>query len=193
MDKPVLARTEDLVVQDTTDEILIYDLKNNKAVCLNQTSAIVWELCDGKHSVSEISDKMSKQLKSSVSEDIVWLAIDQLNKEGLLIDGETIPQRFSGLSRRNLVKKIGFASVVALPLVSSIVAPSAVSAQSICPTVGTCITAGDDICAGCSAGDMLNLQFHSSMDGSCGPTGGTLNYTCMPSGNNTTVDVSVIP
>jgi len=124
------ARKADLVTQDSLNETLIYDLKTNKAFCLNETSALVWQLCDGRNSVSEISDAMSVQLKTLVSEDIVWLALDQLNKDGLLENGDTINNHFSGLSRREAIRKVGFASVVALPIISSLIAPSASLAQS---------------------------------------------------------------
>ncbi|HZH35571.1 MAG TPA: hypothetical protein VEX64_12070 [Pyrinomonadaceae bacterium] len=35
------ARENDLVVQELKDEVLIYDLKINKAYCLNETSAAI--------------------------------------------------------------------------------------------------------------------------------------------------------
>ena len=47
-------RHNDLVVQDSENEVLIYDLKLNKAYCLNETSALIWRLCDGTKSVAEI-------------------------------------------------------------------------------------------------------------------------------------------
>ena len=41
------ARKENLVVQESNGEVLIYDLDTNKAFCLNETSALVWQACDG--------------------------------------------------------------------------------------------------------------------------------------------------
>jgi len=125
---PPKARSSNIVVQQLKDEVLIYDLKINKAICLNKTSALVWQLCDGKHTVSEMSDEMGKRLKTLVSEDLVWLALDQFNKDGLLEDSEELNQHFAGFSRREVIRKVGFASVVALPIVSSIVAPDAAMA-----------------------------------------------------------------
>ena len=121
-------RKNDIVVQEVSGETLIYDLKSNKAYCLNETSALIWQLCDGKRTASEISDEMSIRVKAQISEDFVWIALDQLNKDGLL-EGE-ISDRFVGLSRREVIRKTGFASVVVLPLVSSLVAPNAANAQS---------------------------------------------------------------
>ena len=39
------SRTDNLVVQEMNDEVLVYDLDSNKAVCLNETAAIVWKSC----------------------------------------------------------------------------------------------------------------------------------------------------
>ncbi len=128
--KPV-TRKNDIVVQELKDETLIYDLKSNKAYCLNETSALVWQLCDGKRSASEISNEMSKRLKTLIDEDFVAIALDQLNKDGLLEDATELDNQFAGLSRREVIRKVGFASVVALPLVSSLVAPKAAMAQSM--------------------------------------------------------------
>jgi len=41
------ARSEDLVIQDIGDEVLVYDLTRHKAHCLNRTAALVWRKCDG--------------------------------------------------------------------------------------------------------------------------------------------------
>ncbi len=142
------ARKSDLVTQDSLDETLIYDLKTNKAFCLNETSALVWQLCNGSSSVSEISDAMSVQLKTLVSEDLVWLAVDQLSKDGLLENGDTINNHFSGLSRREAIRKVGFASVVALPIISSLIAPSASMAQTCSGTNAPCGTPGIICCSG---------------------------------------------
>lgn len=43
-----LARMNDLVVQNLDTEVLIYDLKINKAFNLNETLKIIYEACDGK-------------------------------------------------------------------------------------------------------------------------------------------------
>ena len=141
-------RTDDILVQDSGNELLIYDLKSNKAISLNETSALVWQFCDGKRSVSEISDEMSKRLKEPVSEDLVWLALDQFNSNGLLSNGEMVVSHFNGVSRREIVRKIGFASVVALPILSSIVVPIAANAQSClpngAPVPGGCLVGGNE-------------------------------------------------
>ncbi len=124
------SRTKDLVVQNFDNEVLIYDLTINKAFCLNETIALVWQYSGGKNSVADISVLMSKKLKTLVTEEFVWLALDQLKKDNLLENSTDFQINFNGLSRREVIRKIGFVSMIALPLISSVIAPSAAMAQS---------------------------------------------------------------
>lgn len=130
-----LSRKENIVVQELEGEVLVYDLGNNKAFCLNETSAIVWEACDGNRSIPEISELVGKKLNSSANEELVWLALDQLKNEQLLNDSENLEITFNGLSRREAVRKVGLASLVALPVIMGITAPAAHAAGSACGTV----------------------------------------------------------
>ncbi len=125
-----LARNRDLVVQDLPGEVLVYDLSNNKAHCLNETSAFVWRSCDGKNSINDIAVALERSAGGKVNEDLIWLAIDQLNEKGLLQSGHAL--RFSGQSRRDVLKKIGLASIVVLPIVASLVAPPNAMASTSC-------------------------------------------------------------
>lgn len=137
----IKTRQSNLVVQELQNEILIYDLDKNKALSLNGTASAVWRLCDGEKSVTEISRIMSRELNSPISEDLVWLALDQLQKENLLENTQTIKSKFEGISRREVIRKVGLATMVALPVISSIVAPTALHAQS-----GGCIIDGQEHC-----------------------------------------------
>jgi len=134
-----LSRKDDLVVQELNGEILIYDLRENKAFCLNETSALVWQACDGINSVSDIGKRVG-------SEDLVWLALEELKKERLI---ERAPMyKFVGMSRRDVIKKIGIGSMIALPVVGSLVAPAAAHAQS-CRANDAACTASAQCCSNC--------------------------------------------
>lgn len=142
------SRKANIVVQDLENEVLIYDLNINKAFCLNQTAGLVYQLCDGKRTVAEISDLMSKELKILVSEDFVWLALDGLRKDNLLKNANELANHFGGLTRREAVKRVGLASMVMLPLISSVVAPNAAMAASGGSALfGTCIVNVPNSCA----------------------------------------------
>lgn len=129
-----IARKNGLVVQEVPDEVLVYDLDTNKAHCLNKTAAAIWQSCDGKTSVPEIAKFLSSEMGTKVDDDLVWLAIDQLNESSLL-EAQVEP-RFAGQSRRDAIRKIGIASMIALPIVASLVAPKSAMASTSC----TCVT-----------------------------------------------------
>ena len=136
------ARTREIVVQDIESETLVYDLKTNRVLCLNQISAIVWKHCTGKTSIAEIADKLSLELEIIVNEEVVEFAIEQLKRENLLENKSEIITNISNLSRREAIRRIGLTSVVMLPIITSVIAPTALQAQSACLANGetrTCL------------------------------------------------------
>jgi hypothetical protein len=125
-----------ILVQELERELLVYDLTRDKVFCLNETSSIVWNSCDGNNSVEDIRQNLSVQLKTEISEEMIWLTLDKLKSEQLLSNYEEFDINFNGLSRRQVIKKVGLSTMVALPLISAIVSPTAVAAQSgalVCP------------------------------------------------------------
>lgn len=137
-----IARKTGLVIQEVPDEVLVYDLDTNKAHCLNQSAAMVWRSCDGNNSVSEIAKLVEGQAGGKVTEDFVWLAIDQLSENNLLEKEITIS--FEGQSRREAIKKIGLASMIAVPIIASLVAPqnALAAASCACNGPGNCNNTG---------------------------------------------------
>ncbi len=183
------AATEELVVQNTNDELLIYDLSTNRAICLNQTAALVWKNCDGQNDVGKITESVEKTLKSPIDEDLILFGLSQLNDEGLLLNGKSLSNVFRGLSRREVVKKIGFASMVALPIISAVVAPKAIYAQScVNPGGGAPGTGGNNpfdctgnppaFCTNFCATDATFLSGCCSGAGVLSPPGVCLGATC---------------
>jgi hypothetical protein len=149
-----LARQEGLVVQQMPDEVLIYDLERHKAFCLNQTAALVWQHCDGRTSVEQIAQRLEKELQTPISMDVVYLALDSFSKDKLLVERVMLPVEM-GLNRREVMRRIGLATAVALPLVASIIAPTAAhavtciaSGAACSPTIVCCSTL-----ATCAAGN----------------------------------------
>jgi DNA-binding transcriptional ArsR family regulator len=121
-------KREDTIVRQVGDEFLVYDLKTNKAHCLNRIAAEVWMLCDGKTTVAEIVRKVGETAKSSVDEAVIELALSRLQKAGL------VEQDSSGSepmipSRRVALRKMATAAL-ALPLVTTILVPTAAQAVS---------------------------------------------------------------
>lgn len=135
-----MARHNGLVVQEMPDEVLVYDMDTNKAHCLNQSAAFVWKSCDGNNTVGDIVRQFEANGNGKVTEDFVWLAIDQLNENGLM-DSKIAP-RFEGQSRRHVLKTIGLASMVALPVIASLVAPQKALGSVSCTCTATCPPTG---------------------------------------------------
>ncbi len=133
-----VARKEGLVIQEMPDEVLVYDLDTNKAHCLNQTAAFVWKSCDGRNSVADITKLVGDNSGNAVPEDLVWLAIDQLSEKNLLANN--LKANFNGSTRREVIKKIGLAAVIGIPVIASLTAPTSVLAvvSCACTTVADC-------------------------------------------------------
>ena len=104
-----LARKESLVIKELPEETLVYDMKRDKAHCLNSTAALIWKNCDGKRTISQLCELLEGDAGSPVPVEMVWLALDQLESFQLLDDAPLKHFRLAGMSRRNLVKRIGFA------------------------------------------------------------------------------------
>ena len=134
------ARKEGVVVQELSGEVLVYDRERNKAHCLNSTAARIWEYCDGKTSVAQIARAIEGKLNAPVDEDVIWLGVEQLSKTHLLKERATLPEQKSGVSRREVMRRIGLAAAVALPVVTSIMAPTAAQAANCLPSGSACTT-----------------------------------------------------
>ncbi len=155
------ARKNGLVIQEAGDEVLVYDLERNQAHCLNRTAAFVWRACDGTKSVPAIAEMLGKEFSGKADEDLVWLAIDQLSNERLL-EAE-IKLESNGLSRRAVIRRIGLAAAVALPVVAMLSFPS----TSLAVTCSASFCGSDSPLNGCGAGDYC-----------CQSSPGSGNYVC---------------
>lgn len=118
------ARNSEIIVREFDRERLIYDLTTHRAYQLNETLMIIHQACDGKTNFSEL------KRKHKFTDDLIDFALDELQANNLL-EGERT-NHFSGFSRREIIKRVGLASMVALPMITGIIVPSAVNAASNC-------------------------------------------------------------
>jgi hypothetical protein len=148
MQKIPQARRSGLIIQEVDGEILIYDQETNKAHCLNQTAAKVWKYCDGETTLADACNALSRDLETRVDEKLIWYAVDQFSKDNLL-EREIEPPAFviAGMNRRQLVRTLGLAAIVAVPLVTSIVAPTPAQAAT-CQLPGTSCGTSAQCCSG---------------------------------------------
>ncbi len=138
------ARQEGLIVKQLHDETLIYDQTTHKAHCLNPTAATIWRYCDGLSPISDIARRAGKDLGSPINNEFVWVALKQLAEARLLNEAIELPAGIRNLSRRQMMK-LGLGAALAVPLVSSIFAPTTVEAAS-CIAPGQACVASAQCC-----------------------------------------------
>lgn len=152
--KPI-ARKQGLVIQELPDEVLVYDLDRDRAHCLNETAAFVWQRCNGRNTTAQIARNLGQHFDCAVDEKVIWLALDQLGRNHLL-DRQPILPAEMGMNRRAMVRALGLAAVIAVPVVSSIVAPTPSQAATCVANGGGCST-GTQCCSGvCCSGVCAN-------------------------------------
>lgn len=87
------ARTSQMLTQEVDGELVVYDQERHEAFSLNRTAALVWQHCDGETSVSQLAELLRDRLHSSADEELVWVALEQLECMQLL--QEPVPRRGS--------------------------------------------------------------------------------------------------
>jgi hypothetical protein len=161
--------TENLVTQQIDNEWLVYDARTGRAVQLNAAAAQVWQACDGQRTVAEIARQIKGVDNAAVSVDVVWLALELLEREGLVVpvsESVAAPQ----ISRRQVAKRVGAAALMVLPMVVAM--NVTVSAQGSVPSAClTCIN---------QSNNQLNCGVCANITGTCYNNNG-----CSNGGSNT--------
>lgn len=122
MNKLPLTRTQNIIVKNVGKELLVYDLSTNIIYRLNETSAIIYCACNGKTTFEDLISK------NKFTEELIYFSLQELQKENL-VQGADLTY-FGALSRREVIRKVGLATLLALPVISSMLAPSSTQAQS---------------------------------------------------------------
>lgn len=118
-----------IIVREIETETLVYDEGTHRAWCLNRSSACVWRLCDGNHTVEQIAESASGELGCAMGEDLVLLTLDELRDKNLL-EEPSAPLLADGISRRSMIGRAGLAAAALLPVIAIIAAPPAAMALS---------------------------------------------------------------
>ena len=123
------SRRSETVVQALGKELLVYDLSTNKAFCLNETSMIVFEACTEGKTFEDL------KREHQFTEDLIYLTLDTLAKENLI--SREYQSKLTGISRREAIRQVGMGTIIALPVISALIAPKATDAASV-----TCVISG---------------------------------------------------
>lgn len=144
---PAALGTDDgIVVQRVGDDLVVLDLRSMHYHTLNAAAAEVWQLCDGRRSVTDIAaDLQAMGVPTSV--DTVALAVAELNEAKLLAASPVVEAPHVGRRRVLKLAAAGVIGAAALPTIQSITVPQSASAQTqtrnCCTTpctVGVCVT-----------------------------------------------------
>jgi hypothetical protein len=122
------ARSEDLIVQELEDEVLVYDVATARAHCLGAEAARVWRACDGNKSEAALEDELG------LDAEIITRALGELESKELIEARPVVHVNGNGNgdTRREFglkAAKVGGA-VAAGPMIYSIVAPTALATVS---------------------------------------------------------------
>jgi hypothetical protein len=137
-----LARSEDLIVQEVDNEVLVYDELYARAHCLSADAARVWRACDGEATETDLEAQLG------LSSETVIKALAELEEKELLSAGPVL--NGNGATRREFGMKAAKLGGVALatPMIFSIVAPTAHAAAT--PTEAQCNYYSGSSCDACS-------------------------------------------
>jgi hypothetical protein len=191
------ARSAGLVVRDLDEELLIYDLKRERAYALTPLAGLVWKHCDGTTTVGEMPELLATKLGDRVSVDLVWQAVSRLSDDGLLEEEANQPAT-RVMTRRDMMQKVALAGSVALitsiavPASAALAACIANSCKAGCSAGGVCTGSGPfgtacTVCAGpashsctgtcCDKGGRFDIN-DTTCSGACCP-----GYSCKPVGS----------
>src|SRR5262245_12406673 len=125
----VARQVEGLLIERPAGELLVLKRSTNEAHALNETAAIVFDLCDGTTSRATMVAEVARRTGLPADESIVELALTELADAGLItLDESGRPE----LTRRALIRKLALpvAGIALLPVVETILMPTVASGQS---------------------------------------------------------------
>jgi hypothetical protein len=127
-------RTDQLVVQDVGDDLLIYDQLLDTAHCLSEAAAQVWRCCKGGATADAIAVQFAAQGASNDEAlEMAEAAISELAEKQLLVASNATAEL---ISRRHALRRLAGvgAAAVAAPLIVSAAVPKSAEAHGSPPT-----------------------------------------------------------
>jgi hypothetical protein len=154
-------RRSGLLIRELPDELLVYELEQHRAHCLNRTAAAVFRLADGTRTLSELAAAADADVE------VVRVALERLADASLLESPVPTASAASSeeISRREMARRVGLAAAVLLPAVVSIVAPTPAEAAATCERT-SCAGKQGSLCSGVGA-DPCTDTCLTNLAGSC--------------------------
>lgn len=115
-------------VERIGEELCIYDWSRHVVHTLNEIAGSVWLQCDGRTTFAELSARLDPDLTDGARDALLSLTLRELDAAHLLVPVAAEESAPFAASRRDVLKRVGAAAI--LPVITSIVAPTPVDAQS---------------------------------------------------------------
>ena len=78
-------QNKDYELTELDDEIILFSVKFEKAIYLNSSAQLIWQLCDGKYSVNDIIADLQEQYPDeSLIEQQVLEAFDKMLEDDVI-------------------------------------------------------------------------------------------------------------
>jgi hypothetical protein len=172
------ARTEEVISDWVDDSLVVYDQSRHTAHALTAIATSVWEACDGRHTVDDISGVLKLDVP------VVERALHELS-DCQLLEADPVIDLGNGLSRREAAKrfaKVG-AAALAAPMIYSInVSPALAAGSIVCSLAnGASVNNGHCTAAPGAVGTSSGTASQCCASGSCyqDHTGGSGTMVCV--------------
>lgn len=115
-------RSQLLIEKLPFGDTAIFNRQTRSVHSLNGGASVVFEACAATASVEQMKAALSGYLDKPADDAILWASIEQLESAGLIEPLEPPPAELIDLGRRAVLKGLGKAGSVALPLVLTMTA-----------------------------------------------------------------------
>jgi hypothetical protein len=121
-------RVEGLLLERVDGELLVVKESSHEAHALNETAAIVFDLCDGSMSRGAMAAEVARRTGLPADESVVDLALIDLVEAGLVVLDDEEP---ASITRRSLIRRLALpaAAMALLPVVETVLMPSRAAGQ----------------------------------------------------------------
>ena len=118
-------------IERAANEILAVKTATSEAHALNQSAAVIFDLCDGTVSKSKMAARLQRRTGLPADEEIVDLALAELADAGLVVLDSR--EQLATVTRRSLIRRFALsaAAVAMLPIVETILVPPASAQDSL--------------------------------------------------------------
>lgn len=116
-----LANRDALLLEYVGDQLVVYDQTRRRLHVLSRSAALVWQHCNGEREVAQLAEIAVRELGTAVDDEVVLLALQQLDEAGLLRTPQRSAPHVDSMTRRAMMRRAleGLGAGVLMPIVTS--------------------------------------------------------------------------